>query len=150
MSAVPYRILVTGWRAWPLTHAHVVYQALSTVVYQLGSGTWNPGRPIVVAQGECPYGGVDLYAKQWATACCFQVEPDPADRGPQGQILGPARNSRMVARGADVCLGFPGPNSRGTWDCIRKAVDADIQTLVYPWSTASSTGWALGAQFANG
>jgi hypothetical protein len=36
----------------------------------------------------------------------------------------------MVSLGADLCLGFPGPGSKGTWDCLRKAVDAGIPTRV--------------------
>lgn len=137
MTGAPYRILVTGWRRWPPTHRGIVWRALDTAAFR------RDNRPIVVVHGKCPYGGVDLYAAQWAGQCDGAgTEEHPAERGPQGQILGPARNTRMVAAGADLCLSFPGPNSRGTWDCTRKAVDADIPTRVVAWCTAWGRDWA--------
>jgi hypothetical protein len=32
----------------------------------------------------------------------------------------------MVDLGADLCLAFPMPRSRGTWDCVRRAKKAGI------------------------
>ena len=54
---------------------------------------------------------------------------------------GPARNERMVRyaverarRGAVVrCHGFPGPESVGTWQCLRAAAKAGLET----WSHTS-------------
>jgi hypothetical protein len=126
-----YRILVTGWRDWPLSHRHVVWCILNTTVVEAPSGA-----AIVVVQGECPRGGVDLWAKQWAGDRGHRVEPHPADFAKGGRAAGPVRNTLMVGLGADMCLAFPGPGSRGTWDCVRKAVDADIPTRVFPWCTA--------------
>ena len=133
----PYRILITGWRDWPEDCAYVVEQALFMAAYEAG-------RPVVVVHGECPYGGVDLYAQRWAEATSYQStthEPHPAGRSASGHILGPERNSLMVNLGADVCLAFPGPESRGTWDCVRKAVDADIPTQFIAWSSAFARTW---------
>ena len=126
----PYRILVTGWRHWPGEYAHVIHEALVRT-----AALADPGRrPIIVVQGECEYGGVDLWANEWAVHTTdAEPEPHPAKRDSQGRILGPARNARMVALGADVCLAFPGPGSRGTMDCIRKAKAAGIPTMIRHW-----------------
>ncbi len=135
MTRRPFRILVTGWRGWPISHRSTIWRALDGVAWDVPAE-----QTIVVVQGECPYGGVDLYGKEWAEQePRATAESLPAEGGPEGQILGPARNSRMVDLGADLCLGFPGPKSRGTWDCLRKAVDADIPTRVHAWCTAWAT-----------
>jgi len=39
----------------------------------------------------------------------------------------------MVALGAKLCIGFPGPRSRGTWDCLEKATNAGIETYSKSW-----------------
>lgn len=139
MTDQPYRILVTGWRDWPESHQDVIWRALDNAARDY----LTPRPAIVVVHGECPYGGVDLYADRWAQQHPLAVaEPHPAERGPKGQILGPARNSHMVKAGADVCLAFPGPKSKGTWDCVQKAVDADIPVKVFAWSSSWAADWA--------
>lgn len=138
----PYRVLVTGWRDWPGSHAFVIQRALDNIYWDLRvAGETN--RRIVVVHGQCPYGGVDLYAHRWAEDHAgADPEPHPADRDAKGRILGPARNSKMVNLGADICLSFPGPGSRGTWDCTEKAVNADIPTRAVPWCSAWAKEWA--------
>ena len=137
----PYRILVTGWRHWPVDHAFVIEQALDAAAWNLS--LTGGSRPIIVVHGHCPHGGVDRYAHRWAEQHPHaQPEPHPADRGTDGRILGPARNTTMVNLGANLCLAFPGPRSRGTWDCSRKAVDADIPTEFTAWCSIWSDQWA--------
>lgn len=63
------------------------------------------------------------------------VEPPikfPADWNNFGSSAGPIRNTAMVKSGADICLAFPDKESKGTWDCLRKAVAAGIPTRIYP------------------
>ena len=125
----PWRVLVTGWRDWPASHRGVIWQALAAETHRHRG-------PIVVVQGECPYGGVDRWAKEWAEQDPRATnEPHPADWKQYGKKAGMIRNGIMVKAGGDLCLGFPGPKSRGTWDCPQKAVDADIPCKVFPWST---------------
>jgi hypothetical protein len=88
------------------------------------------GEAVVVVHGHCPT-GADHWADLWASETLdpeVSVERHPADwsRGKRG---GPERNARMVAAGADVCLAFPLPGSRGTVDCMRKAQAAGIPVL---------------------
>ena len=49
--------------------------------------------------------------------------------GESGKAGGPIRNQRMVDSGADLCLAFTMPDSKGTWDCVRKARAAGITTF---------------------
>jgi hypothetical protein len=126
----PYRILVTGWRHWPREAAWYVHRELHTTVAPLLGGV-----PIIVVDGWCPYGGVDLYAHEWAVSRYGEQasERHEAQWGPRGRLLGPERNTKMVNLGADICLAFPGPNSRGTVDCVNKAKAAGIFTMEFPW-----------------
>jgi hypothetical protein len=98
--------------------------------------------PFILVQGECP-AGADLMAKQWAIKRGVPHEDVPAnwddECGPhcyrhrrfrKGKPYCPAqghlRNQAMVDRGADVCLAFPLPDSRGTIDCMKRAKRAGI------------------------
>lgn len=90
------------------------------------------GKPIRVIHGQCPNGGVDKCADDWGTARGHDVKRYPAKWGQWGNSAGPVRNKQMVDSGPDLCIGFPSPRSRGTWDCLQKAVDADVLTVVYP------------------
>lgn len=132
-----YRILVTGARAsertravQPLWEACVAHH-LAAAVYALPQQLRDAGR-LVVVHGACPAGGVDEYAAGWASRCPFTVpEAHPAEIFGAWPACGPKRNSHMVSLGANLCLGFPAPGSKGTWDCLRKAVDAGIPTRVH-------------------
>ena len=118
------RILVTGSRDWTdkRTIAHALY------------ATWHMlGRPrdAVLVQGECHLGGADKIAADIWRAWGYPIEGHPAERGPDGRVLGPKRNAHMVSLGADVCLAFPLPSSRGTRNCMRLAREAGIPVRVY-------------------
>ncbi len=117
----PYRILVTGSRRLSLAQRRIVDTELFAAVNLDGT---------VIVHGDCPT-GVDAYAAQWAFVRGYTVERHPAKDFGRWPGSGPQRNSHMVSLGADLCLGFPGPGSKGTWDCLRKAVDAGIPTRAY-------------------
>lgn len=120
---MPYRILVTGTRENAAAYRDAVWTSLDSATFWITDH-------VVVVHGDCPYGGVDKYAEEWSLSRPgASPEAHPAEIA-NGKIKGPERNSRMVALGADLCLGFPGPKSRGTWDCLKKAVDAGIPTQV--------------------
>ena len=118
------RILVTGSRDW--TDRETVARALFDAWDELG----RPSDAILV-QGECHLGGADqIAAEVWRTQG-YPVEGHPAEMGPNGHVLGPKRNAEMVALGADICLAFPLPSSRGTKNCMRLAREAGIPVKVY-------------------
>lgn len=74
--------------------------------------------------------GVDALAAEVAREHEWKVESYPAEDFGSWPGCGPRRNAHMVSLGADVCLAFPGPNSRGTWDCVRKAQAAGIPVRI--------------------
>lgn len=125
----PYRILVTGSRE--VTKAQAVY--VENVLYAATMAPLVRGRRVVIVEGRCPRGGVDRVAQRFAeeTRGCAN-EGYPAEVDARGNLLGPARNSKMVTAGADICLAFPAAGSRGTWDCLRKAAEAGIHVRIYP------------------
>lgn len=129
-----FRVLVTGSRKVTDPQAvHIRAVLLRTCFAPIANH-----RPVVIVQGECPYGGADLIAQQWAEATAgVQPEGHPAEWERYGKRAGMLRNSEMVAAGADICLAFPAPDSRGTWDCLTKAAKAGIHTRIYPLLTAA-------------
>lgn len=131
MTLPAARMLVTGTRENSEAIRESVHHRLDEVVND-HRYIFPVGRAIVVVHGQCPKGGVDLYAEQWALSRGYAPERHPADWGRYGKRAGMIRNTDMVVAGADICVGFPGPGSRGTWDCLRQSVDANILTRVFP------------------
>lgn len=123
-----FRILVTGTRENSTFIEHMVRETLNVLVH---SENVPQGRQVIIVHGQCPRGGVDYYADSWARENGFQPERHPADWKKHGKAAGPVRNTAMVASRIDYCVGFPAAGSRGTWDCLQKAVDAGIPTEVH-------------------
>lgn len=87
---------------------------------------------LVVVEGGAT--GADLLARIWAgTHDEVLLEEHPADWTLHGKRAGPIRNQEMVDAGADVCLAFPMPDSKGTFDCMRKAEAAGIPVIDCTW-----------------
>jgi hypothetical protein len=128
-SAFTY-VLVTGSREWD--YPFVVYRALHDQLEEHGA--------IVVIHGDCPT-GADAYAREWAERNILTGmrkgearvghEPYPAPWNELGKSAGPIRNKYMVQLGADICLAFPTPSSRGTISCMDLAAAAGIPILNY-------------------
>jgi ABC-type sugar transport system substrate-binding protein len=109
------RILVTGSRHW--TDA----QAVDHVLHRL----WLAAPDAVLVSGACPTGADRIAEEAWES-WGGTVERHPADWDRYGKPAGPRRNQEMVDLGADICLAFPLPDSRGTVDCMAKAAAAGI------------------------
>lgn len=124
-----WRVLVTGSRSWPDKFA--VWRMLNEQARYAEAHDL----PVVVVEGQCPHGGADHFAEQWAKAAQARGlpvhhDPVPANWVALGKRAGPFRNQVMVDRGADICLAFPTQESRGTWDCVRRAEAAGIPVKV--------------------
>lgn len=119
------RILVTGSRSW--TDRQVVGEAL--LAAQTDPDLTGQGRMVLV-HGDCPT-GADRIAAELAAGWGWDVEAHPADWTAYGRSAGPKRNAEMVALGADVCLAFPLPESRGTLNCMRLAREAGIPVWTF-------------------
>ncbi len=119
--ATPPRILVTGSRDWrdaqTLDHALRFYWE-----------TTPPGT--VLVSGACPTGADRLAEEAWES-WGGPVERHPADWDRHGKAAGPRRNQEMVDLGADICLAFPLPGSRGTRHCMAAAERAGIPVQVF-------------------
>ncbi len=133
-----YRLPVTGWRGWQPEYKYVVVNAIWERVNNfLRAPSYEK---FIIIDGECPRGGVDEFAHEYALKLTqtypgeFGYERYPADFAKLGRKAGPIRNQQMVDAGANICLGFPGPGSRGTWDCLERAVNAGIPTEIVSWN----------------
>lgn len=115
VTTEPYVVIVTGWRgARAEAHAETVSEHLYPIFISY--------EHVVLRHGKCKYGGVDLIADEIGRGWGWEIDAMPAEER-DGQILGPARNRAMCAKTprASEVLAFPGPGSRGTWDCLHWA-----------------------------
>ncbi len=134
----PVRVLVTGSSTW--SDRAAVWDSLDRLLVWHGV--------VVVVHGARPR-GADAHAHEWVLArggegCSVTEEAYPPQR-----VLGrrhpvPARNARMVAAGADLCLTFidscSAPTCRrqdlhgshGAVDCAARAREAGIPVQHLP------------------
>lgn len=119
------RLLITASREW--TDVERIHRTLNTI----------RNRPLTVVHGGAR--GGDRIAAQWArdTEGVFE-EAHPVSREAWrfSRQAGLERNSFMVNMGADLCIAFWLNHSSGTRDCMSKAIDAGIPTLVVEVNTA--------------
>jgi hypothetical protein len=116
------KILITGSRAW--TNKKLIEEILSEYADSRGAAS------ITVVHGACPT-GADAMADEIALQLGMTIQRYPADWTTHGKAAGPIRNQHMVDQGADVCLAFFLPNSRGTVHCANAAEEAGIPTWRY-------------------
>lgn len=76
--------------------------------------------------------GADSFAIDWAIVNWCQYKEYEADWGKYGKKAGPIRNQQMLDEGnPDLVVAFPTKNSRGTFDMIRRANKAGVETIIY-------------------
>lgn len=112
----PVRVIVTGSREW--TNKHEMRRVLGGL--PLGSTVVHGGAR-----------GADSIADEVARELGLEVEVFPADWEQYGKRAGHIRNQQMVDAGADYCLAFPLPGSRGTYDMMERAERAGIFVSVF-------------------
>ncbi|ASR75964.1 DprA-like DNA processing chain A [Mycobacterium phage GenevaB15] len=137
-----HRVLITGSRDW--TDRHAVGLALQSELEKHGE--------ILILNGMCER-GADLHAHEyylmhgskwvrekefpadWSRDCTSSCYHKPRFKNGQRYcpLAGHLRNQAMVDFGADVCLAFPLEDSRGTYDCMKRAKKAGI--------TVHNLGW---------
>ena len=123
-----FRIIITGGRK---RDTEDDYNRMADMLIDIGD-FWSRSWGLVIIQGGCPT-GVDALARRFADEYDVAVESYPADWARYGRAAGPKRNQAMADAGADLCLAFPSRGrSAGTWDMIRRAVAAGIETRIYP------------------
>jgi hypothetical protein len=120
------RVIVTGSRDWDCRE--FAEGVISGLIARHGKEN------LLIIHGACPT-GVDRAFDTAAWGAGVLVKRYPADWNRYGKSAGPKRNANMVHAGADLCLAFH-PDlaaSKGTADCVRKALRAGIDT----WWTAN-------------
>lgn len=110
------RVLITGSRNWTDQQA-----VRDTLVTHMRKGD-------TLVSGACPTGADALCEQFWAPY--GPVERHPADWSTHGRAAGPLRNQAMVDTAPDLVLAFPLGDSRGTWDCVRRARTAGLAVIV--------------------
>jgi hypothetical protein len=116
------RIAVTGSRRVNASSRSKVENVLSMLHFN--------DTQIILKQGGAE--GVDKVVYETAYNLGWTVESFLADWNTHGKAAGPIRNRQMLDSGVDVLFAFPAPDSIGTWDCIRAAVERKIQVRIYP------------------
>jgi hypothetical protein len=119
------KILITGSRVW--SDVDVVRRALFDAL----PGMYINAPDITVIHGGAP--GADTIADILAHGLGMNVEEYPARWDLYRDGAGPIRNQYMVDLGAAVCLAFPFPSSKGTWDCMDRAEAAGIPVENHGW-----------------
>jgi hypothetical protein len=115
------RILVTGSRDW---------SAPAPVLAAIERVEARSSGPLVLVHGAAR--GLDSMAAELIRGRPrWTEEAHPADWATHGRAAGHRRNAAMVDLGAALCLAFPLPGSRGTWDCVRRAVEAGVPAMVW-------------------
>lgn len=134
------RVIFTGSRNWTGFEAErragEVLTSLEAFVGIIGQA------PMVIVHGDNPE-GLDAIVDRWAVRRGYEPERHPAKWDVFGKAAGPIRNQEMVDLGADMCLGFPLPGSKGTVDCMNRARLAGILTIVVPMEPRLFPGEAL-------
>lgn len=122
-----YRVLVTGTRRADHRHRSFIRHHLLEAIGHIPIGQTDR---VVVIHGDAP--GVDLLVDDIVRndLDLIRLEAYPATNFGSWPACGPRRNSHMVSLGADICLAFPDRDSRGTWDCARKAAEAGIPVIL--------------------
>lgn len=74
--------------------------------------------------------GADALASQWAKSKGIERYVCRAEWKRYGSSAGPIRNSRMLEWKPDLVVAFPSIVSVGTWDMVRQAMAAKVETMV--------------------
>lgn len=146
----PFRMLVTGSRAWTdLAPIDAAIRAMAERAAKLD-------RDLVVVHGHCPDGADSLaravvlgrkrmgwrideepHPANWTgpcvAACRHGARRTRRDGTEFCQSAGMHRNQEMVDLGADVCCAFIRDNSPGTSRCMKMAKAAGIEVIPMTW-----------------
>lgn len=76
--------------------------------------------------------GADFLADREAQILGWGIRTFHADWETHGKKAGPMRNQEMINERPNIVLAFPGENSIGTWDAVRRAKKAGIRVEVFP------------------
>lgn len=128
-------ILVCGTRKIDPKKAYfLVRDALDKIIIERGwitesdeYGNFLPEVKIIAGAAK----GIDTAAVNYAVVNWQVFEEFPADWDKYGKSAGRIRNQQMLDEGKpDLVVAFPGPESIGTWDMIRRAKKAGVEVII--------------------
>lgn len=114
------RILITGSRTW--SSEAIIENEIATAMYE--AKVASSGEVTLVVGGAR---GADQIAQRYGEEAGMNIELHAADWDHYGKAAGPIRNQEMVDSGADICLAFLLPSSKGARDCADRAKKAGIE-----------------------
>lgn len=117
------RILITGSRTWSK------FGVIEDAILGVAAGSSQQYKNVTIVHGDAP--GADTLADMVARKWGMKIEAHPAEWDRLSKAAGPIRNQKMVDLGANICLAFPEPQSRGTRDCMRRASAAGILVMEF-------------------
>ena len=98
---------------------------------------WPIQEGTTIIEGQCPHGGADKMAEEWAQLWDHGHEPFPPGIRPgwsrPTSDMFHARNRAMIDSGADLCIAFvnkPLADSRGTASTVNYARSKGVKTIV--------------------
>lgn len=124
-------VIVTGSRHWE------DYNTLRSYMDSVSANEVDY-KPFLIAHGAAK--GADQLAEKYAKEKGISTIEFFAEWLLFGKKAGPIRNQKMVEWCLEealdiniplVCIAFPLPNSKGTWDCVRRCKRANIKTYVW-------------------
>lgn len=138
-------VIVTGGRNYPRDLRRVVESNLNMLYARHGNFILFHGA--CTPRGSTEMTGADRYADDWAeTAPGIDLRRRPADWESWGNSAGPRRNRQMVHEAVQLAplhaihgLAFPDAESRGTWNCVQRMRDVQIETDI--WDTGRARRW---------
>ena len=123
----PYRVAMTGSRNW--TDVQFIKDTLDSLVERV-----NAEKYILIHGGTR---GADILCAKAAKKLGWTTIVHLPKWNKHGSAAGPIRNQLIINEEPDVLLAFPMPESRGTYDTIRKAEkynkenDHQIEIMVF-------------------
>lgn len=156
----PVRVLMTGSRlVSDVKHTGIVRDSLiwaARMAVALRGFTLAPDLSdvdVTLVHGAAR--GADTLAATEAASMGWTTEAHPANWRPNGvydRSAGHHRNHEMVAAGADIVIGFPLGEARGTRGCLTAAAKAGLSTWAVDLSNDGitwylSTGEIVGGRF---
>jgi len=134
--AAPHRVLITGSQLWGMERDPETKQLTAQALHERSlleekiRSCFETDPEAVMVSGACSTGADEQCEALW-TSLGGQVERHPADWGSHhGNAAGMKRNHRMVALGADLCLGFIKDGSPGATACVDEAARNGIPCIV--------------------
>ena len=121
-------VVITGSRDWPITKAHLIWEALRKIHdYHMEDWHWTG---LELHHGECYTGGADLVGASWAAGAGWEVIPHPPVI-PKGWALA-ERNQKMIDLMPDyvvVCY-LGAVKGRGTQMTYDMAIAAGLKDRI--------------------